>query len=100
MDDPHILTWKIIVQKQAFQANANEELKPQYIHRLWDPYYMEIALSALQMSDSTENFKQLCGHLTMQIWWQEEVRQNQLPYIISRDFLMCNIGGSWGAHII
>ena len=93
MDDPHILAWKIIVQKQPFQANANEELKPQYIYKLWDPYYVEIALSALQMSDSRENFKQFCGHLAMHILWQEAVRENQLPYISSGSVLISYIRG-------
>ena len=51
-----ILVRKIIAQKPAFRAEANEQLKHQYAHKLHDQYYAGIAHSALQTSNPTETF--------------------------------------------
>ena len=64
-NDPQILVWKIIAQKPEFGVDANEQLKKQYAHKLWDPYYMAIAHRTLEMSDRTESFTQSCGCLAM-----------------------------------
>ena len=58
LDDLQILVRKIIAQKPSFRAEANEQLKHQYAHKLHDQYYAAIAHSALQTSDPTETFTQ------------------------------------------
>ena len=60
-DDLQILVRKIIAQKPSFRAEANEQLKHQYAHKLHDQYYAAIAHSALQTSDHMETFTQFCG---------------------------------------
>ena len=60
-NDLQILVRKIIAQKQAFRAKANEQLKHQYAHKLHDQYYTAIVHSALQTSDPTETFTQFHG---------------------------------------
>ena len=42
-DDLQILVWKIIAPKPSFRAEANEQLKSQYAHKLHDQYYAAIA---------------------------------------------------------
>ena len=42
-DDLQILVWKIIARKPSFRAEANEQLKSQYAHKLHDQYYAAIA---------------------------------------------------------
>ena len=56
-----ILVRKIIARKPSFRAEANEQLKHQYAHKLHDQYYAAIAHSALQTSDHMESFTQVCG---------------------------------------
>ena len=56
-----ILVRKIITHKPSFRAEANEQLKHQYAHKLHDQYYTAIACSALQTSDHMETFTQFCG---------------------------------------
>ena len=46
-DDLQILVRKIIAHKPSFRAEANEQLKHQYTHKLHDPYYEAIAHSVL-----------------------------------------------------
>ena len=58
MDNLQVLVQKIIARKPEFRADANEQLKSQYAHKLQDPYYAAIAHSTLQTSDSTESFMQ------------------------------------------
>ena len=50
-DDLQILVRKIIAHKPSFRAEANEQLKHQYAHKLHDQYYAAIAHSALQTSE-------------------------------------------------
>ena len=57
-DDLQILVRKIIARKPSFRAEANEQLKHQYAHKLHDQYYAAIACSVLQTSDPTETFTQ------------------------------------------
>ena len=67
-DDLQILVWKIIAQKPSFRAEANEQLKNQYAHKLHDQYYAAIAQSVLQTSDPSETFTQFRGHLALTFW--------------------------------
>ena len=55
----------IIAHKPPFMAEANEQLKDQYAHRLHDQYYTAIAHSALRTSYQMESFTQFCGHLAL-----------------------------------
>ena len=64
-DDLQILVRKIIAQKPSFRAEANEQLKNQYAHKLHDQYYAEIAQSLLQTSDPLETFTQFRWHLAL-----------------------------------
>ena len=64
-DDLQILVRKIIARKPSFRAEANEQLKHQYAHKLHDQYYTAIAHSALQTSDSMATFTQFCGQLAL-----------------------------------
>ena len=64
-DDLQILVRKIIACKPSFSAEANEQLKHQYAHKLHDQYYAAIAHSVLQTSDHMESFTQFCGHLAL-----------------------------------
>ena len=64
-DDLQILLRKIIAHKPSFRAEANEQLKHQYAHKLHDLYYAAIAHSALQISNHMESFTQFCGHLAL-----------------------------------
>ena len=56
---------KIIAQKPSFRAEANEQLKSQYAHKLHDQYYAAIAQSVLQTSNPLETFTQFRGHLAL-----------------------------------
>ena len=71
-DDLQILVRKIIAQKPSFRAEANEQLKSQYAHKLHDQYYAAIAQSVLQTSDHSETFTQFrgCLALTFSSWSQ------------------------------
>ena len=64
-NDLQILVRKMIAQKPSFRAEANEQLKHQYIHKLHDQYYMAIAHSMLQTSDPMETFTQFHGRLAL-----------------------------------
>ena len=64
-DDLQVLVCKIIARKQEFRVDANEQLKNQYAHKLWDPYYAAIAHSTLQTSHSRKSFTQFQDHLAM-----------------------------------
>ena len=64
-DDLQILVRKIIAQKPSFRAEANEQLKNQYAHKLHDQYYAAIAWSMLQTSDPLETFTQFWGCLAL-----------------------------------
>ena len=64
-DALQILVRKIIAHKPSFRADANEQLKHQYAHKMHDQYYAAIAHSALQTSDHMESFTQFCGHLAL-----------------------------------
>ena len=57
-NDLQILVRKIIAQKPTFRAEANDQLKHQYAHKLHDQYYTAIALSVLQTSNPSETFTQ------------------------------------------
>ena len=58
-----VLARKIIVQKPSFRKGANQQLKAQYAHKLWDQYYAAMAHSALQASPEEESFTKFQGHL-------------------------------------
>ena len=60
-----VLVIKIIACKPTFRAEANEQLKHQYAHKLHDQYYTAIAHSALQTSNPTETFTQFPGRLAL-----------------------------------
>ena len=64
-DDLQILVRKIIAHKPSFRAEANEQLKNQYAHKLHDQYYAAIAHSVLQTSDPSETFTQFQGRLAL-----------------------------------
>ena len=64
-DDLQILVQKIIAQKPSFRAEANEQLKSQYAHKLHDQYYAAIARSVLQTSNLSETFTQFRGCLAL-----------------------------------
>ena len=64
-DDLQILVQKIIARKPSFRAEANEQLKSQYAHKLHDQYYAAIAHSVLQTSDPSETFTQFRGRLAL-----------------------------------
>ena len=64
-DDLQILVRKIITHKPSFRAEANEQLKHQYAHKLHDQYYAAIAHSVLQTSDPMETFTQFQGRLAL-----------------------------------
>ena len=64
-NDLQIMVRKIIACKPSFRAEANEQLKHQYAHKLHDQYYAAIADSALQTSDPTETFTQFQGQLAL-----------------------------------
>ena len=64
-DDLQILVRKIIAQKPSFRAEATEQLKSQYAHKLHDQYYAAIACSVLQTSDPSETFTQFRGRLAL-----------------------------------
>ena len=64
-DDLQILVKKIISHKPSFRAEANEQLKHQYAHKLHAAYYAAIVHSALQTSDHMESFTQFHGHLAL-----------------------------------
>ena len=54
-DDLQIIIRKIIAHKLSFRAEANEQLKHQYAHKLHDQYYAVIVHSALQTSNHMES---------------------------------------------
>ena len=62
-DDLQILVRKIIAHKPSFRAEANEQLKNQYAHKLHDQYYAAIARSVLQTSNPSKTFTQFRGCL-------------------------------------
>ena len=64
-DDLQILVRKIIAPKPSFRAEANEQLKSQYAHKLHDQYYAAIAHSVLQTSNPSETFIQCRGCLAL-----------------------------------
>ena len=64
-DDLQILVRKIIARKPSFRAEANEQLKNQYAHKLHDQYYAAIVQSMLQTSNPSETFTQFWGRLAL-----------------------------------
>ena len=64
-DDLQILVRKIITRKPSFRAEANEQLKHQYAHKLHDQYYTAIAHSVLQTSNPMETFTQFQSRLAL-----------------------------------
>ena len=64
-DDLQVLARKIIAQKPSLRKEANQQLKPQYVHKLQDQYYAAMAHSTLQSSPEEESFTQFWGHLVM-----------------------------------
>ena len=64
-DDLQILVRKIIAHKPSLRAEASEQLKNKYAHKLHDQYYAAIAHSMLQTSNPTETFTQFQGRLAL-----------------------------------
>ena len=62
-DDLQELARKIIVCKPSFCQEANNQLKAQYMHKLWDSYYAAMAHSTLQSSPEEETFTRFWGCL-------------------------------------
>ena len=56
VDNLQVLARKIIAQKPSFHKEANQQLKAQYAHKLWDQYCTAMAHSALQSSPEDESF--------------------------------------------
>ena len=65
VDDLRIPVRNILACKPSFRAEANEQLKHQYAHKLLDQHYAAIAHSVLQKSHHTESFTQFHGHLAL-----------------------------------
>ena len=59
------LVRKIIAHKPSFRAEANEQLKNQYVHKLHNQYYAAIAHSVLQTSNPSETLTQFLGQLEL-----------------------------------
>ena len=72
-DDLQILVQKIIARKPSFRAEANEQLKNQYAHKLHDQYYVAIAQSVLQTSNPSETFTQFRGCLALTFGSQSQL---------------------------
>ena len=62
-DDLQELARKIIAHKPSLQLEANNQLKAQYAHKLWDLYYAAMAHSMMQSSPEEETFTRFWGHL-------------------------------------
>ena len=62
-DDLQVLARKIIVCKPSFCLEANNKLMAQYMHKLWDRYYVAMAHSVLQSSSEEGTFTRFWGHL-------------------------------------
>ena len=60
-DDLQVLARKIITHKPSFRRKANQQLKAQYVHKLWDQYYAAMAHSTLQSSPEEESFTRFWG---------------------------------------
>ena len=60
-----VLVRKITAHKSSFRAEAKEQLKQEYAHKLHDQYYAAVTHSVLQISDHMERFTQFCGHLAL-----------------------------------
>ena len=67
-NDLQILVRKIIAWKPFFRAEANEQLKHQYAHKLHDQYYAAIAHSVLQTSNPMETFTPIPWSIGSYIW--------------------------------
>ena len=65
VDDLQILVRKIIASKPSFKAEANEQLKNKYAHKLHDQHYAAIAHSVLQTSNPLGTFTQFWGQLAL-----------------------------------
>ena len=62
-DELQVLARKIIAQKPSYHLQANHQLKAQYAHKLWDPYYVAMACSTLQSCPEEKTFTRFWGHL-------------------------------------
>ena len=63
-----ILVRNIIACKPSFRAEANEQLKHQYAHKLHDQYYTAVTQSALQTSDHMESFTSVPWSFGFDFW--------------------------------
>ena len=79
-DELQILVCKIIARKPEFREDANEQLKSQYAHKLKDPYYAAIAQKHAPILRRFRELYPVLGASGNDIWWQEQVGQDQLPY--------------------
>ena len=68
MDDLQILVRKIIAGKPSFRAEANEQLKNQYAHKLHNQYYAATACSMLQTSGPLGDFHPILGSIGTYFW--------------------------------
>ena len=58
-----MLARKIIAQKPSFHLEANQQLKAQYVHKLWDPSYVAMPHRVMQSSPEEETFTRFWGCL-------------------------------------
>ena len=62
-DTLQVFARKIIACKPSFRLETIVHLKAQYVHKLWDPFYVAMAHSALQSPLQGETFTRFQGHL-------------------------------------
>ena len=99
-DDLQILIWKIIAWKPSFRAEANEQLKSEYAHKLHDQYYAAIACSVLQTSNPSETFTQFRGRLALTFGSRSQSGRVSSQTASNRDHCLGNIRGVPGAQAV
>ena len=62
-DNLQVLAQNIIAHKPSFHLEADNQLKAQSMHKLWDPYYVAMDCYALQSSLEEETFTRFWGCL-------------------------------------
>ena len=67
-DDLQVLARTIIAWKPSFRKEANQQLKAQYVHKLWDQYYAAMACIALQSSPRRGILHKLLGMFGDYVW--------------------------------
>ena len=75
-DDLQVLARKIIAWKPSFHLEANQQLKAQYMHKLWDQNYVAMACSLLQKRKHSPG----SGDAWLQCLVGMQGRANHLPH--------------------